>query len=466
MKITTRVTCTGLLALTSVMIPFLSAEASVPPAAITTKQQELSAILKAVMPAVVNVSVQGEIVTPINPFAKDKRQHDNEQPPAKRFAGFGSAVIVDAKKGYILTNAHVIHDAKFITITIADGRVYRAKLIGEDIASDIAVLQIKADNLVAMPLGNSDDLQVGQPVAAIGNPFGFTQTVTSGIVSALQRSDLKIEKLEDFIQTDAPINPGNSGGALVDMSGNLIGINTAIFGPDGANVGIGFAIPANMARSIMEQLIQYGEVRRGVLGVTVQNLTPDLANALSNLTPGLGQQFKEAGIQGAIVDTVVPGSPAERAGLKVGDIIRKINGKVIKTGAAIRNTIGLLRIGSKIDIDVLRAGKPLTLHTSVLDPREQDKQQNQSKELISGITLQNIAVQDPIHGYIEGVLVVGVSEDSAAWHWGLFPGDVIVSANLKPVHNINELNAIAKQSQVELLLNILRGPISQFIVIK
>jgi serine protease Do len=448
------------------MLPFSPSFAATIPAITAAKEQDLSGMLKQAMPAVVNVAVHGEITNPINPFARDRQQQQPNQIPSKRFESFGSGVIVDAKRGYILTNAHVIHDAKIITITLSDGRVYHAKLIGEDVASDIAVLEIKADNLTAMHLGNSDELLVGQPVAAIGNPFGFNQTVTSGIISALQRTDLHIETLEDFIQTDAPINPGNSGGALVDMTGNLIGINTAIFAPEGGSIGIGFAIPANMARSVMEQLIQFGEVRRGVLGIIVQTLTPDLATAFNNLAPSLTDHFKSSGIQGAVVDSVVPNSPAEKAGIKIGDLIRKINGKSIKTGAEIRNTIGLLQIGANLNIEVLRNGKSLTLHSVVIAPHEQEKLQAKNKQLLSGITLQNITIQEPVHGYVEGVLIVDVNEDSTAWHRGLRAGDVIISANLKPMPDINALNDVAKQNPKELLLNIHRGPFAQFIVIK
>lgn len=466
MKLGSLKTYAGVITLVAAMMPFTPSLAHTTQVIANAKQQDLSTVLKEIMPAVVNITCQVEITTHVNPFAHNPKKQQALPTQPKRFESFGSGVVVDAKNGYILTNAHVIHDAKIITITIADGRAYHAKLIGEDVSSDIAVLKIEAKDLVQMPLGNSDDLLVGQPVAAIGNPFGFNQTVTSGIISALQRSDLHIETLEDFIQTDAPINPGNSGGALVDSTGKLIGINTAIYGPDGGNVGIGFAIPINMARSVMEQLIQYGAVRRGILGILVQTLTPELASAFNKYTPNLAEHFNKSGISGAIVDSVVPDSPAAKADIKVGDIIRKINNKTIKTGAEIRNLVGLLQIGAKLSIEVLRDGKPLTLHTTVIDPREQEKLVAKTKHLLTGLTLQNINAQDPTHGYIAGVLVVDVQDESAAWHHGLKAGDIIVSANLKPVKNINELNAITKQNTDQILLNIYRGPAAQFLVVK
>lgn len=456
----------SIFALVAAITPCAPTIAATIPSAANFKQQDLTSVLKKIMPAVVNISCQVEVSNQVNPFAQSTKKAPIAPTQPKRFESFGSGVVVDAKLGYILTNAHVIHDAKIITVAIADGRTYHAKLIGEDIGSDIAVLKIEAKDLVAMPLGNSDELLVGQPVAAIGNPFGFNQTVTSGIVSALQRNDLHIETFEDFIQTDAPINPGNSGGALADTNGNLVGINTAIYGPDGASVGIGFAIPINMARSIMEQLIQYGAVRRGILGIVVQTLTPELATAFNQFTPGLNEHFNKSGTNGAIVDSVVPNSPAAKAGLQVGDIIRKINDKTIKTGAEIRNLVGLLQIGAKLNIEVLREGKLLSLQTMVIDPREQEKLEAKSKHLLSGLTLQNISAQDPIHGYIEGILIVDVQDESAAWHRGLKAGDIIVSANLKPVKNINELNAIDQRGSMQMLLSIYRGPLAQFLVIK
>jgi serine protease Do len=462
MNFTALVTGLGLLTLASLPITASIAAPTHPGA----MQKDLTSILKSAMPAVVNIACQVEVKTPVNPFAQGQHRQALMPPAAKRFESFGSGVVVDATNGYILTNAHVIHDAKTITVTLSDGRVYHAKLIGEDVGSDLAVLKITADNLTAMQLGNSDDLQVGQAVAAIGNPFGFNQTVTSGIVSALQRSELHLESLEDFIQTDAPINPGNSGGALVDMTGKLIGINTAIYGPDGGSVGIGFAIPVNMARSVMEQLIQYGAVRRGILGIIVQTLTPDLAIAFKQLMPEASNARQANSLQGAVVDSIVPDSPAAKAGIKIGDIIHALNGKTIKTGPEIRNTVGLLQIGAKLNIEVIRQGKPLTLQTIVIDPKEQEQIQEHNKRLLSGLTLQDISAQVPNHGYTQGVLVVDIDEDSTAWHRGLRTGDVIVSANFKEVHSISELNKIAEQSPNQLLLNIQQGPFAQFLVLK
>ncbi|MCW2242524.1 S1C family serine protease [Azospirillum canadense] len=256
----------------------------------------------------------------------------------------GSGVIVDARNGYVLTNNHVVANADIIEVTTKDKRQFRAKLLGRDPQTEIAVLKIDADNLSAVPLGDSDRLQVGDYVVAIGNPFGLGQTVTAGIVSALGRSGLS-EGYEDFIQTDASINPGNSGGALVDLRGRLIGINTAILAPSGGNIGIGFAVPINMARQVMEQILQYGEIRRGRIGIAVQDLTPEIAGAM-----GVTET------EGAVVARVETGTPAERAGIRQGDVIVAIDGSPVHSAAQVRNRVGLKRVGDAVDLTLQRHG--------------------------------------------------------------------------------------------------------------
>jgi serine protease Do len=412
----------------------------------------LSSMLKDVTPAVVNVAAQGEIANPENPFA----QPNTPPPRPRQFESLGSGVIIDASNGYILTNAHLLRDVKTTTITLSDGRVFKAKIIGVDTPSDVAVLQIKGDHLTAAKLGDSDLLKVGDFVAAIGNPFGLNQTVTSGIVSALERTQLGIEGYENFIQTDASINPGNSGGALVNQQGQLIGINTAIYAPSGGNVGIGFAIPINMARSVMSQLVKYGSVSRGLMGVLVQDFTPALANAfhLPNQT-------------GALVTAVSPNSPAANAGMKPGDLIQAVDDKTIKNGGQVRNTVGLLRVGSRISLKVLRDGKSLSVSMVTADPKQYVAVTQQKNRFLFGVTLGVFDQQTTALGRVKGVQLLQVAEDSMGWRSGLRPGDVVVSANQTPITTIEQLQQISQQSKDELLLNILRvNGGAAFVVVK
>src|SRR5271170_1788406 len=308
----------------------------------------VAGVVSRITPGVVGIAVRGE-VRENNPLAQDPvfRQFFNfgDQPIERETEAVGSGVIVDAAHGYLLTNSHVVANATNIEVTTKDNRRLKAKLVGRDPATDIAVLQIPAGNLTAVPMGDSSHLQVGDFVLAVGNPFGLGQTVTSGIVSALGRSGLGIEGYEDFIQTDASINPGNSGGPLVNLEGQLVGINTAILAPGGGNVGIGFAVPINMAREVMEQLVRYGEVKRGRIGVAIQDLTPDLAQAMNT-----------AHTAGAVIARVDPASPAERAGLKSGDLVVAVDGVAVHSGTQLRNMIGLTRIGSEVELTVDRRG--------------------------------------------------------------------------------------------------------------
>ena len=309
----------------------------------------LAPMLKSVTPGVVNIAVKGreKIQNPLleDPFFRRFFNVPQGQQSYAETQSTGSGVIVDAAQGYVLTNAHVVANETSIAVTTKDNRRFNAKLVGRDTETDVAVLKINSDHLTAVPLGDSDKLQVGDFVVAIGNPFGLGQTVTSGIVSALGRSGLGIEGYEDFIQTDASINPGNSGGALVDLKGDLVGINTAILAPGGGNIGIGFAVPIDMARKVMDQLIRYGEVKRGVIGVSIQDLTPDIAQAMNTKQTN-----------GAVIAKVVPGSAADHAGLKSGDLVIAANGVPIRSGTQLHDAIGLTRVGDDVNLVVDRNG--------------------------------------------------------------------------------------------------------------
>ncbi|MBP2294347.1 Do family serine endopeptidase [Azospirillum rugosum] len=315
----------------------------------------LAPMLSAVTPGVVNIAVRGRTEMD-NPLLRDpffRRFFDLPERLQRETRAAGSGVIVDARNGYILTNNHVVENAEVIEVTTKDKRQFRAKLLGRDPQTEIAVLKIEASGLTAVPLGDSDRLEVGDYVVAIGNPFGLGQTVTSGIVSALGRSGLS-EGYEDFIQTDASINPGNSGGALVDLRGRLVGINTAILAPSGGNIGIGFAVPINMARQVMDQILQYGEIRRGRIGVAVQDLTPEVASAMG---------VKE--VEGAVVAQVEQGSPADRAGIRRGDIIVAIDGSPVRSATQVRNRVGLKRVGDRVELMLQRNGTQRSVTTRV-----------------------------------------------------------------------------------------------------
>ena len=421
----------------------------------------LAPMLEKVTPAVVNIATEGRIQQNMNPLFADPffRRFFNvpDQIIERKTNSLGSGVIVDAKRGLILTNNHVIANAIQIIVTMRDGQQLEAEVVGTDPETDVAVIKVPAKNLVDVRTADSDALNVGDFVVAIGNPFGLGQTVTSGIVSALSRSGLGIEGYEDFIQTDASINPGNSGGALVNLHGELIGINTAIFSQSGGNIGIGFAIPINMALQIMEQLLDSGEVKRAYLGVSMQDISPELAEAFN-----LERQT------GAIINAVLQGSPADKAGLKPGDIVLSVDKKRIRNAGDLKNRVGLLPIGQKINIVVLRDGKEKAFSITVQENKQLASTQGPRSvnKLLQGVTVSGIGQGNPYFGKVDGVQVVNVERGSIAWRSGLREGDVITSVNLTDFTQLWEFLALVNKQDDSLLLRIIRGNTAAFIVIK
>jgi serine protease Do/serine protease DegQ len=440
-----------------------SAIASAALPAVDSQENELPSLapmLERVMPAVVNISTLSRVPVQNNPLLSDPffRRFFNlpDRPQERQAQSLGSGVIIDAAQGYVLTNNHVIDKATEIRVTLMDGRQLTATVIGTDPEADIAVIQIPAERLSALTLADSSRLRVGDFVVAIGNPFGLGQTVTSGIISALGRSGLGIEGFEDFIQTDASINPGNSGGALVNLRGELVGVNTAIIAPGGGNVGIGFAIPANMAAQIMSQLVEFGEVRRGQLGLSAQDLTPELAQAFG--VHDLNQ--------GVVVVQVGDNTPAARAGIKSGDIIVKVNGREIRSRSELRTAIGLLRVGEKIRLDILRDGKQQTVTAEIAEPTLEQLAGDMLNPRLSGAVFGEIDESSPLYGRIAGVIVAEVTTGSPAQRGGLRPGDVVVAANRRPVASLGDLRQVIVPGDNRILLNIQRGQMALFIALQ
>ena len=420
-----------------------------------TPLPSLAPMVETVLPAVVNISTRGRVSMRENPLMQDPffRRFfgaPKTQPRERQTSSLGSGVIIDAAAGYVVTNQHVIGNADEITVRLHDGRSVQAEVIGSDPNADIAVIKIPAQGLTAIHLGNSDRLRVGDFVVAIGNPFGLGQTVTLGIVSALGRSGLGIEDYEDFIQTDASINQGNSGGALVNLRGELIGVNTAIVGPSGGSVGIGFAIPINMVLALTRQIVEFGEVRRGRLGVVIQDLTRDLAEAF-----GIDTEH------GAVIAQVMPDSAAADAGLKEADVITAVNERPVKGATDLRNIIGLSRSDEEVEIEYFRNGQQTTVRVKLRPAEVAIGLGEKISQHLTGATLA-----DSEDGELAGVRVTEVEVRSPAWKAGLRKNDLIVSINRERVKNIDDVKQVVSKHSAGVLLQIKRGDSALFLAIR
>lgn len=461
------------LALTPVSV--MAAETASSSATAGQPLPSLAPMLETVMPSVVSITVEGN--APANsarssrnfqqffgdnsPFCQEGSPFQNSPfcqgngpdgaTPQQKFSALGSGVIIDAGKGYVVTNNHVVDNATVIKVQLSDGRKFDAKVVGKDPRSDIALLQIQdPKDLTAIKIADSDKLRVGDYTVAIGNPYGLGETVTSGIVSALGRSGLNVENYENFIQTDAAINRGNSGGALVNLNGELIGINTAILAPDGGNIGIGFAIPSNMVKSLTSQMVEYGQVRRGELGIMGTELNSELAKAM-----------KVNAQRGAFVSQVMPNSSAAKAGIKAGDVITSINGKAISSFAALRAEIGSMPVGSKITLGLLRDGKAVSVN---LELQQSSQTQVDSASIFTGIEgaeMSNRSGKDQ-----KGIQVTEVKPGSPAFRIGLKKGDIIVGVNQQKVNNIAELRKIMDSKPSVMALNIVRGDSTLYLLMQ
>ena len=405
----------------------------------------LAPLVEKASPAVVNIRVS-QTVTQRSTIGDEAFRRFFGIPDggsrSQEVASAGSGVIVDAARGYILTNHHVVADADEIQISLMDGEILDAEIVGSDEATDIAVIKVDGDNLVEMPIGDSEIVRVGDFVLAIGNPFGLSHTVTSGIVSALGRTGISRTGYEDFIQTDASINPGNSGGALVNMRGELVGINSAIISRSGGNVGIGFAVPTEIAKSIMNQILDYGEVRRGLLGVSIQTIDSEIAKALEIDVDS-----------GALISLIEPGSAAEEAGLRVDDIIVAVNEEKITGASELRNTIGLMGSGEEINIDYIR-GDEMRSTTAILGEQRRGSSIQSGTDIHPGLEGAEFAPASSSSS--RGIEVTSVVPDSPAAQRGLRSGDIITAANRREVRSLEDLGAIAAASS-RLFLLVQRG---------
>ena len=448
------VLATSILLSGTIAVASLPVQANLPFSVNGQQMPSLAPMLEKVTPGVVLISVTGthveksKVPDAFKFFFGNPNQNQN-QSREREFRGLGSGVIIDAGKGYIVTNNHVINEADEIQITLKDGRQIKAKKIGSDASSDIALLQIDAENLVEVKLADSDNIRVGDFTVAIGSPFGLGQTVTSGIISALGRSGLNAQNYEDFIQTDAAINSGNSGGALIDLNGKLVGINTAILGPNGGNVGIGFAIPSNMVDNLVKQIIEFGEVRRGVLGVLGRSVNGEIAKALELESN-----------QGGFIEQVVADSAAENAGIEAGDVIIKVNGKMVKTFAEIRGKIGSIGAGKNVELTVIKKDGSEKNYDVTLKKQETAQVEAASiHRMLDGAELENNA-----NG--QGIDINSVEEDSPAAVIGLQRGDVISGINRTRIKSIGELRSYLNDNKGVFALNVVRGNSTLFLMIR
>lgn len=414
----------------------------------------LAPMLEKVLPAVVSVQVEGT-ARQSQRIPEELKKYFGEDAPdqqAQPFEGLGSGVIIDAAKGYILTNNHVISQADKISVQLNDGREFDAKLIGGDDQSDIALLQVQnPSNLTQIAIADSDKLRVGDFAVAVGNPFGLGQTATSGIVSALGRSGLNLEGLENFIQTDASINRGNSGGALLNLNGELIGINTAILAPGGGSIGIGFAIPSNMAKTLSQQLIQFGEVKRGLLGIKGMEMSADIAKA-----------FKLNVQRGAFVSEVLPNSGSAKAGVKSGDIIVSLNDKPLSSFAELRSRIATTEPGANVKLGLIREGKPLTVEVTLDKSTSSSASAEQISPALQGATLSDGQLKNGT----KGITVTTVEKSSPAAQAGLHQDDVIVGVNRTRVQSIAEMRKVLESKPAVIALQIIRGNDTLYILLR
>jgi serine protease DegQ len=426
------------------------AAAALPPAIDGEALPSLAPMLERVTPAVVNINSKTRVKVR-DPFFDDpmfRRFFGIPNGPRERVQqSLGSGVVVDAAKGYVLTNNHVVEGADDVSVTVADGRTVKAKVLGTDPDSDLAVIQIPAEKLTALPIADSSKLRVGDFVVAVGEPFGLGQTVTSGIVSALGRMGLGGSGVQNFIQTDASINPGNSGGPLVNLRGELVGINSMIFSPSGGNVGIGFAIPSNLALDVMRQLIQFGEVKRGALGVDTQDVTPELAHML-----GLGEDVT----RGAVITRVRAGSPAEAAGLKPGDVIVSLGGKAVASDQELHNLEGLGAAGAKVEVGVLREGKPITVNAALKAQVLHTTKGDALDARLAGVSFTDSNESLRRRG-ISGVTVSRIAESSRAYQSGLRNGDTIAAVNQRDIDNAADFERIVATKPRQLVFTVVRG---------